>query len=56
MSELKPCPFCGGRAKLTVWTASATTVGCADCGAHFDTRTKAEAVAAWNARAGRRSK
>lgn len=48
--ELKPCPFCGGKAEITknemrVW------VHCTKC--HSDTylyQIQKEAVAAWNAR------
>lgn len=55
MSELKPCPFCGGTdiscadagRKTDVWF-----IQCEDCFAtfpHFDS--KAEAIEAWNRRA-----
>lgn len=61
MDDLKPCPFCGGGAKLwkafplseTPWCIDIEHVG--DCFmVHADQmcrRTEADAIAAWNARA-----
>lgn len=49
--DLKPCPFCGGNARLTVWTPTAASVSCIMCSAHFNTYTEAEAIKAWNRRA-----
>ena len=49
-TELLPCPFCGGNAKITAWTPMAVSVSCIMCGAHFNTYNKAEAIAAWNQR------
>ena len=50
-NELKPCPFCGGNGRLTVWTPNAASVSCICCGAHINTNAAAEAVEAWNTRA-----
>ena len=58
MTDLKPCPFCGGEAECHQWW-SATISGdyatfCTKCGCGTDYyKTKAEAIAAWNARAER---
>jgi len=66
MSEkLKPCPFCGGDARVRTWTDACelfAVVKCTQCGAESNmaddgTKTKgeniADAVASWNKRAGR---
>ena len=56
-TTLKPCPFCGGEARLSGnMTRSDNWVVCRRCGVHYpaDTRlefTEAEAVEAWNTRA-----
>ena len=51
--ELKPCPFCGGKA--TMYTFSVVKdyhVSCDGCGAYSDDyRTPKKAAAAWNRRA-----
>ena len=54
MSELKPCPFCGGEANTTETARSGKRWGVAcSCGAairFFDS--EAEATSAWNKRVG----
>lgn len=58
MSDLKPCPFCGGKAEML--TAESMNGGylfgimCNDCRSRGDVYdTEAEAIAAWNSRAER---
>lgn len=58
MNELKPCPFCGGKAKLTHEADISSFVICTICrtsGNHFikkfDRSSDDEAVAWWNMRA-----
>ena len=53
--ELKPCPFCEGKAEITSYHNAVIFVQCTDCYAtfpHFDS--KEEAIEAWNRRAGYR--
>ena len=48
-SELKPCPFCGGRAKMYNW--GVWGVRCTDCGAGSDWDIEEhKAIEAWNRR------
>ena len=56
MAELKPCPFCGGAAKMRhfqkFYRVACEDIECecvAESGYHA---TKAEAIEAWNRRAG----
>ena len=54
MSELKPCPFCGGTAKVSLFLGN-YCVTCTECmGAISPARkqTKEEAIKAWNRRVG----
>ena len=55
MQELKQCPFCGGEAEI-VETEYAVDVSCKDgnCRGYTDylnSKTKKEAIEAWNRRA-----
>lgn len=52
--ELKPCPFCGGKAETNLLLGN-YCITCTRCmGAIFPARgmTKEEAIEAWNRRAG----
>lgn len=55
MSELKPCPFCGGEAKVywldyeEAWFAGCGNNGC-HVWPHICHNTEAEAIEAWNRR------
>ena len=50
MSELKPCPFCGGEAVLSI-VAPCYWVSCSDCCAETHTlESEKEAIQAWNTR------
>jgi Lar family restriction alleviation protein len=51
--ELKPCPFCGGRAEFNKTFVEGSTKGwvqCTHCGVHFITKESDEVIAAWNMR------
>lgn len=55
MSELKPCPFCGGDAKEFTGEDAKPyrwTVECENCGAHVGEETRYKARLKWNRRAG----
>lgn len=57
--ELKPCPFCGGKAIMVAYdpyngyqgTCITFRAAC-KCGAMIEKRTEKEAVESWNRRAG----
>lgn len=61
MTELKPCPFCGGT-NLKIKGGIGKYVSCLDCdnGAHFpgegSTANENDAIEAWNTRAERTCK
>ena len=51
--KLLPCPFCGGRAEYNKTLVEGRTDGwvqCTNCGVHFITKERDEAIAAWNRR------
>lgn len=55
MNELKPCPFCGGEARIRDFTMvdlePEIDVFCINCGAQtFVYETKDDAIEAWNRR------
>ena len=61
--KLKPCPFCGGEAKLLEdefgrtsgwWYASCSNLGCGIIARTADRPTPQEAAKLWNRRAGER--
>ena len=57
MRKLKPCPFCGGEAKLNLLLGN-YCVTCKSCmGAIFPATgmTEEEAIEAWNRRAGNKN-
>lgn len=51
MTELKPCPFCGGEAKLTEPYMNIYVISCGNCGVGSAIYTNSEqAIEAWNRR------
>lgn len=50
--ELKPCPFCGGKAMSHPYSKDDFTIYCKDCKAEIGWREKEEAIKAWNTRKG----
>lgn len=52
MTKLKPCPFCGGKAKKVVFGLERyKTIGCEKCGVLLPLyRTLKETIEAWNNR------
>lgn len=51
MAELKPCPFCGGKARHFEGDISANGVTCIKCSAKiYGYTTKGAATKAWNRR------
>lgn len=51
MSELKPCPFCGGIPAVVEDGYKAIAVHCFNCGADITAESEKRARAAWNRRA-----
>lgn len=52
MNELKPCPFCGGEAKIITYADDDKSIKCGKCWAGTSRYMSVErAVFAWNTRA-----
>ena len=51
--ELKPCPFCGGKAVLNRWLGLEWDIYCVTCkmGTVYEYKNKAYTVRKWNRRA-----
>ncbi|HIE5244287.1 TPA: Lar family restriction alleviation protein [Proteus mirabilis] len=47
--KLKPCPFCGGKAKITGYLLY--EIKCGRCRVTLPQRYESDAIAAWNRRA-----
>lgn len=50
--ELKPCPFCGGKADAWESTFCVWKVFCTECGANITLNTDENADVLWNKRVG----
>ena len=55
--KLKPCPFCGGKAKVTNWELHTThyyvccaTLGCREAGLVYSYDSREDAIEKWNRR------
>ena len=50
--SLKPCPFCGSKAKLThfKWTEVIYSVNCTNCEIELESLDEAELINRWNIR------
>ena len=62
MDELKPCPFCGGKARFVdngepngskyyFADVICTNQVCRGCSSYLESKTKEQAIAVWNRRA-----
>ena len=53
MTELKPCPFCGGKAEFRGGSSTTPYIRCKECGGRtMSSYDSAKLIAAWNRRAG----
>ena len=50
MSNIKPCPFCGGKAEALESTFCVWKVFCTECGANITLNTDENADVLWNKR------
>lgn len=50
MEQLKPCPFCGGEATITLFIKQ-IAISCTNCSAVVVEKAAQEAIEAWNRRA-----
>ena len=51
-TNLKPCPFCGGKAKLmsATWQEEIYTIYCCDCECELESLDEVELIKRWNTR------
>lgn len=50
--ELKPCPFCGGKAEFRSGSSTTPYIRCRECGGRTkSSRDRANLIDAWNRRA-----
>ena len=53
LTELKPCPFCGGEAEFRDGSSTTPYIRCKECGGRtMSSYDSAKLIAVWNRRAG----
>ena len=52
MTELKPCPFCGGKATERYECLNGVFVQCNECGVSTHVSSSVDAIETWNRRVG----